>query len=168
MIKALLECCDERPLTVSECGFSHASKINHLFLCIVSVTKTSWDSLYRQKEDTCLMPVSVWLSVYWGATGKLCGHIFSVSNGLNCTAGHTQTYGLEMTFFLWAAETSELFFSADSGPLVIFGERFSQLRSFIFKLTVHHNSKSLIFPCSVIFAQQPMTVLRFFLFFLLQ
>lgn len=59
-----MDFCDERPLSIPECGFSHAWKISHIFTCIVSASKTSWDPLCRQRENICLMPVSLWVQSF--------------------------------------------------------------------------------------------------------
>lgn len=69
----------KRPLSTPECGFSHALKISHLFLCIVSASKISWDRdpLCRQWENICLMPVSFMSSVVSEGHPGICAAILS-------------------------------------------------------------------------------------------
>lgn len=55
----LMDFCEERLLSILQWGFSHALKMSHSFSWIVSPRKTSWDPLYRQRENICLVPLSL-------------------------------------------------------------------------------------------------------------
>lgn len=97
----------ERPLSLPKCGFRHTLEISHLFLCIVSVTKTSWDA--DKKKTFVVCQCLYGFSLEWGIYAAIFSACLMAETAQWAT--HTNMW-FEDDFCLRAIETSGHIFSA--------------------------------------------------------